>query len=211
MLKKSAIVTTLIGSAALGVAAWIATGRFESSSDSYPQRGAQPPPVTDAVAPRSSQQVVAERQMIFTTSSPDRVFTDVPDASLDHAVIEDFLLRRPLAAYRIVSVNSDLLRERVRNIDTDQTIELALLGSEPQAFVSVGAKEHSEGWQTGFSTWVGQIESDETSRISFVVSPDGSVNGVLQSAESGRIKIEPIKGTPHHIIWQAGPIKRRID
>ena len=194
----------------LGIAAWVTAGRFRSDADAYEPPNIQQP-LTESAAPVGSQQVAIERQLIDTTPSSDRVFNDVPESSLDHAAIEDFLLKRPLAAYRIVSVNGDLLRERVRNIDAGQSFELVLLGSEPHAFVSVGAKEHSDGWQAGFSTWVGRIESDETSRISFVVSPDGSINGVLQSAEYGRIKIEPVEGTPHHIIWQAGPFKRRID
>ena len=31
------------------------------------------------------------------------------------------------------------------------------------------------------------------------------MNGVIRTLKFGRIKIEPIKGTPHHIIWQWDP------
>lgn len=145
-------------------------------------------------------------------SNTSVLFEDVPEIQLDHANLEPFLEKRRIAAYRIVSVNSDVLRSIIRQSGEQPAFQVALLDGPPLTLISIGAIEHSAGWQTGIGTWSGRVEGDETSRASFVIGADGSVNGVVRSRSSGRVKIEPVKNTPHHAIWRfGGDVNRKID
>ncbi len=157
-----------------------------------------------------------------STSLPDRtlyledsvapLFFDVPESELDHQVLAGFLAARPIGAYRIVRVDSDALRTRIRESADSPEFEIRLLDAEPMPLIAEGSVEHSAGWQSGIGSWIGSVAGDETSRASFVVAPDGTVNGVVRTLKTGRIKIEPIKGTPHHIVWQWDPsFERDLD
>jgi len=130
-----------------------------------------------------------------------KIFVDANELQLNHQVIDSFTSRRPMSKYRVVTVDSDLLRTLIRE-STDEGFEIRLFDDGFIKLVTRGARESSSGWDTGIGTWVGGVADDEMSSASFIVGPDGSVNGVVHTAELGRIKIEPIKGTSHHLIWR---------
>lgn len=213
MRRKFVAVGVLIALVALGVAIYFdKNGRaIESNAGTMGQTESA------AVTPdkQSSTTLLGgelpDRSMVIE-SSPAPLFSDAPDSELDHHALEDFIRARPISAYRIVRVDSDALRTRIRESATTQSFEVQLLESAPFTLVAKGAKEYASEWQSGHGSWIGVVDGDEFSRASFVVGADGSVNGVIRTLKSGRIKIEPIKGTPHHIIWQWDPnYERAID
>lgn len=158
----------------------------------------------------STDTTMPERTMVELSGSAS-IFTDVPNSQIDHGSIEGFLAKRHIGAYRIVSVNSDALREQIRRENDDQDFEIPLFESPPLSFVASASEEHSSGWQTGLASWLGQVKGDEESGVSFLIAPDGTINGVIRSKATGRVKIEPVKGTLHHVIWSLAPgLERKI-
>lgn len=148
----------------------------------------------------------------LSTQAKAAIFADVSDSELDHEGLEEFISARPIGAYRIVHVDGDALRTLIRDSGQTGSFEVQLLDGDPMSLVSEYAEEHSSGWQSGFASWIGQVEGDETSRASFNVRPDGMVDGVVRTLATGRIKIEPIQDTQIHIIWQWAPdFKRNLD
>lgn len=151
-------------------------------------------------------------RLIVSGNESQSIFADVLDEQIDHASIENFLAARPIGAYRIVTVNSDGLRDLIRQSSGESSFTVRLINEEPITLVPKDAKEHSSGWKSGLGTWRGKVAGDEMSRASFVISPDGTVDGVVRTVESGRIKIEPIDGTNLHIVWQlSADFKREMD
>ena len=132
----------------------------------------------------------------------DAILVDAPDDQVEHADLESFIQQRPLDAYRIVTVDSDALRTVIRDVGQHPGFQLRLLSPSPVTLIAKSAEEHSDGWQSGLATWMGTVAGDDSSSATFVVSPDGSVNGKINSRESGRIAIEPIPNTPYHIVWR---------
>lgn len=151
-----------------------------------------------------------ERSVLVPDDS-DVIFEDVPESEIDHLLLEEYLKIRPSEVFRVVKVDADLLRTRIRESADRPLMTIQLFGKEPVILTSSYAAEHSEGWKSGIGMWRGSVVGDELSRASFVVGADGSVNGEVMSVESGRVKIEVLKGTAHHIIWKfgtyAGPIE----
>ena len=97
----------------------------------------------------------APERTTVRVGEPTPIFTDVPDAQIDHAAMEDFISKRPIGAYRIVTVNSDALRSVIRQSEVQPTFDLVLLDAIPITLVAKEATEYSSGWQTGQATWLG--------------------------------------------------------
>lgn len=150
--------------------------------------------------------------VVVAAEDAARFLADVPEDQIERADLEAFIAKRPLDAYRIVRVDSDVLRALIRKADLQSDFELRLLATSTITLVATHAEEHSTGWQNGFGTWSGRVAGDDYSYAMFAVSPDGSVHGTVRSREAGRIRIEPIPYTPWHIVWrlQKG-FRQRID
>jgi hypothetical protein len=162
-----------------------------------------PERVIVAVAPNDEQQN-SEHDQNTETRTPPALFTDAKELELDHEVIANFTSTKPMTEFRIVTVDTDSFRTFIRE-PTTGVIEIKLLDDDYVKLVTQGARESHSGWSTGFGMWIGKIEGVEESSASFQVNPDGSMDGRVLSARLGRIKIEPIKGTPHHLIWRFDP------
>lgn len=204
--------------AALLILVAAATGLYKNRED----RKAAPEPVAsikDADVRESNETVTTlselgtkPERILLTDIFSAPIFSDVPESELDHQTLEGFLGARPIGAYRIVRIDSDGLRTKIRQSNDVPEFNIQLLDSEPMQLRVKVAQEHSAGWQSGLGSWRGTVVGDETSRASFVVAPDATVNGVVRTLRTGRIKIEPIKGTPHHIVWQWDPsYERNLD
>lgn len=160
---------------------------------------------------RSNMLQVQDRS-VFPNDSQTQLFSDVPDSQIDYKALEGFFNARHIGAYRIVNVNTDLFRGIIRQADGPANLSLKLLSSDPVKLTVKAAEEYSSGWKAGLANWRGHIADDPTSQAYFVCAADGSLNGVVTSLELGRIKIEPINGTPYHIIWKAsGDSETKID
>lgn len=147
---------------------------------------------------------------LLTNVTP--LLTDVPESQLDHQILESFLRVRPIGAYRIVRIDSDSLRTIIRQSADVPGFDIQLLDSDPTKLITHSAIEHSSGWQTGLANWSGIADGGKAGRSSFVIAPDATVSGVFYTLQHGRIKIEPIPGTPHHIVWQWDPgYTKKID
>lgn len=133
------------------------------------------------------------------------IFWDVPADEIDHASLEQYLLDRPIEWYRIIDVNTDLLRTYIRTQDQTPGLQINLVGDHPTTVVVRRAEEHHEGWRAGNASWQGRLADDPASNVSLFVQPDGSLTGVVNSGRTGRIKIESIPGTAHHILWKMLP------
>lgn len=142
---------------------------------------------------------------ISPNSVDPEIFWDVAPEEIDRPSLEEFLLSRHIEWYRIVNVNTDVLRAYIRNHDQTPEFQITLIGDHAETVVVRKAEEHYEGWRAGHASWQGQLADDPASNVSFFVQPDGSLNGVINSGRTGRIKIESIAGTPHHILWNMQP------
>ena len=141
---------------------------------------------------------------ILLPAPHDALFVDIPDNELDHAAIDALIASAEgaIGRYRIVRINSDTIRARIRQVENDPSFDIQLIYDEPITLTATKAVEYHEGLYTGIARWSGYREGDVNSSASFQVAPDGTVRGDVQTLETGRIAITPIKNTPHHMIWQ---------
>ena len=218
MKRNTAVVAVFLVAAAVSAYWWAKMeSSADSSSDSSPSAATADGELLDSeegnsAVPANSTSYTVKRSLVASYGENTSILTDVADRDIDHKAIEGFLSARPIGAYRIVSINSDLLRAKTRQAGGDGAFEIVLFAPEPLPLVPIEAEDHQTGWRTGLASWRGQIDGLEGSKASFVISPDGTVNGVIRSPELGRVKIEPIEGSIHHIIWLANSdIRRKID
>ena len=117
-----------------------------------------------------------------------------------------------IGRYRIVRINSDTIRARIRQVENDPSFDIQLFDDEPITLTARTAVEYHEGLYTGIARWSGFREGDARSIASFQVAPDGTVRGNVHTLETGRIAITPIENTQHHMIWQwAENFSRKMD
>jgi len=148
----------------------------------------------------------------INSDSSEAIFSDVPEAEIDHAVVEAFLAERPVVAYRVIRVDADRLREFIRSDATDKSLTFYTFQKDPIALVARGDEEFSDGWQTGFANWFGSVEGEEESTTSFFINYTGEVDASIISPRQGFVNIDPIKGTGTHVMWLRDPkFKQVID
>ncbi len=141
----------------------------------------------------------------------------VDDGELPGDELETFLEKRPVGDYRVVRIDTDALRQMLRNafppaIDTKgPTISLSLVdGSLVEVLLKGGGESHS-GWQTGFASFLGTVVGDQYSTVQCVMSPDGSADLVIRNAGQ-RYKLEKTSILPYHVYWSWDPeFSRKID
>lgn len=141
-----------------------------------------------------------------------QVFLDADAAKIIWPVVREYLSARPIDKYRIVTVDADQIRTHIRAQGSESDFEVSLLDDAKTSLQRSASDEGNDGWQAGIGAWLGHIDSDRESFVQFVLAPDGTINGVLRSSTIGRVEIEPIRGTPHHLMWSMAPdFERQID
>ena len=140
------------------------------------------------------------------------VFADVVDYLYYQEAIQKFTEFHPVGEFRIVEFNSNQFRELIRNANGAAGFELRLLDDGPIRVVAEAAGESHSGWQSGFASWIGRVGNEKLSSVQFLASPDGTIDGLIFSPSTGRIKIDAVPDTPYHIIWglEEG-IRQRLD
>lgn len=129
------------------------------------------------------------------------LIADVRSSEIDNDLIAQFPSKRRVAEYRVVHIDSDMLRNYIRQLDQEPGLTARFLAQEIP-IIAEGGVEHSAGWQAGFARLGGRVANDPFSTVSLVIGPDGAVSGVVRSPTIGRIKIDPIPGTSQHVIWR---------
>ena len=139
---------------------------------------------------------------LVTLNSANDILTDVEATEVDEQLLNQFLSKRPMEKFRLVVVDADLLREKIRDAAQAGALEIALFDDDPVRLIADSSEEHHAGWQSGFGTWRGKIEDDEFSTAMFIVSPDGTVDSTIRSPTAGRFKLESIGATSIHLLWK---------
>jgi len=141
----------------------------------------------------------------------------VDDGELPGDVLETFLKTRPVGDYRVVRIDTDALRQMLRNADLPASdskvpkIFVSLVdGTLVEVLLKSGGESHS-GWQTGLASFRGTVAGDQYSMVKCVVSPDGSADLVIRTAGQ-RYKLEKTSIPPYHVYWSWDPdFSRKID
>ena len=150
-------------------------------------------------------------------SSSSSVVKFLPDDALPQEVLSAFLEARHVGDYRVVEVDTDALRQMIREAYPPSTVAGLPRISLPLIDMSLveiglrgGGEEHA-GWQTGIATFLGRVTEDEYSSVTCVVAPDGSVNLTIRTAGK-RYKLEKTSLLPYHVYWSLGEgFSRKID
>jgi hypothetical protein len=145
------------------------------------------------------------------------VITFLPDSVLPKGVLSEFLEARRVADYRVVEVDSDALRQLIREAWTTSTdkkfhvISLPLVDQSTTSIELRGGGADPGGWQSGFASFFGNIAEDETSTVQCVIAPDASVNLTIRTVGK-RYKLEKTSMLPFHIYWvRSDGFSRRVD
>jgi len=178
----------------------------DASNQEPPSPAKEGPPETSA--PETVTAFPVER-----TNVPDDLsglLSDVPDSELNHVALGAFFERAPVAAFRVVNINSDLLRTYIRQPDQYPSLTMHLFNDEPVTFVMEPdrSREHYSGQLSGHAVWTSKIiRTDPTlPNATFFLSPDGTINGhaLIRNSDGGinqRIKVQLLEGTDSHILW----------
>lgn len=141
----------------------------------------------------------------------------LPDDVLPQRVLSDLLVARHVGDYRVVEVDTDALRQLIRDASASPTetdppsISLPLVDQSPISIELNDANESHQGWQTGIASFHGQVAGDEMSTVICMIAPDGSMNLVIRTA-GRRYKLEKSPLLPYHIYWVRGEgFSRKID
>ncbi len=131
------------------------------------------------------------------------------DDVLPKDMLESFLDARHVGEYRVVEIDTDALRQILRDAFTSSvdsetpTISLPLVdGTYVEVLLRSGGENHS-GWQAGFGSFFGSISGDELSTVQCTISPDGSTSLVIRT-EGKRYKLDKTAILPYHVYWLRG-------
>jgi len=149
--------------------------------------------------------VVIPGLVTIATNNASPILVDVDQSLVDSNILNEYLSKRSIQQYRVVTVDAEALRQEIRDVNQDGVVEIALFDEDPVRLIATDAKEYHSGWQSGFGTWTGKVDGDEFSTVLINVSPDGSVNGTIRSPTSGRIKLESIGPSKYHLLWKKDP------
>ena len=214
MAKHSTIVVLAIGGAIVVFALLLTVSEVYSpgsdldTTETVAENDTQNTPVEAQVDPVPAPVINAdERDAILTETEPREkpmasgVFSDVPEEDIEQSLLDDFLSSRPVDKHRVVTVNTDSIREFIRMEGQDASFSIQLFDDEIVTITATGVQEHSSGWQTGMATWLGRVQEYDDSQVQFLITPDGAIDGTITTPRHGRISIDVVKGTPHHVMW----------
>jgi len=128
------------------------------------------------------------------------IMNDVDETLLDANLLENFLSKRLVASYRVVTVDTDNLREFLRGDTSIANPELELVDGYSVNVKTIKSNEYTDGWQNGMATWVGKIVGDDIGGATFVVTPEGGIDATITSSQ-GRYKIEGLGQGRYHVVW----------
>ena len=133
----------------------------------------------------------------------------VHDDSLPKDVLDSFLQARHIGDYRVVEIDTDALRQMLREAYPPSdgsdlpTISLPLVDRALVKIVLRGGGESHSGWQSGIASFLGRVAGDEYSSVQCVISPDRSANLTIRTAGK-RYKLEKTSVLPYHVYWSLG-------
>jgi len=139
-------------------------------------------------------------------SESERFIQFVDESELPVNVLEALLKKRRFGDYRVVRVDTDALRQMLRDAysSTSDTIKpsisLSLVDGTPIDVLLKNGGESNSGWQAGFASFLGSVAEDEYSTVQCLISPDGSADLVIRKA-GNRYKLEKTEILPYHIYW----------
>lgn len=131
----------------------------------------------------------------------DNIFIDADPSLITGVDFNEFTGQRPYQRFRVVNVNSNHLREYIRNIADREPITLRLI-DELITLLPVRGEEVADGWRAGYATLNAEIQGAKWSKVSMRIAPGGQVNGYFQSPDIGYVAIESIGDGSEHFIWK---------
>lgn len=134
------------------------------------------------------------------------IFSEVDEAILEKGILKEFLDNHAVERYRIVEVNSDILRSKIRD-EFDNEIVLKLFEDFEIVSVQLQRNENTSGSIAGLSSWIGRVKDDNLSTVILTIRFDGTVRGNIRG-RFGIYKIDPIGQPNSQIIWQKDPSVR---
>ena len=150
-------------------------------------------------------------------SSTSEVVRFLPDDSIPQDVLRAFVDARPIGEYRVVEIDTDALREMIREAreaassSTKLTISFPLVDESMISLELNAAGEHYDGWQAGIGTFIGTVAGLEYSSVTCVLGPDGSVNLTIR-VPGERYAIRKTSLLPYHVYWTLKQgFRKRID
>ena len=159
--------------------------------------------------------------LLFAESSADSPTSEVvkflPDDAIPHDVLRAFVDARHIGEYRVVEIDTDALRLKIReahesiSASAKPTIRFPLVDESVVSIELRTSDEHYDGWQSGMATFIGRVAADEYSSAQCVIGPDGSVS--LKILVMGkRHAIQKTSLLPYHIYWTLGEgFEKKID
>lgn len=134
------------------------------------------------------------------------IFLEVDEAILEKGILKEFLDNHAVERYRVVEVNSDILRSKIRD-EFDNEIVLKLFEDFEIVSVPFQKTERTSGPTAGISSWIGRVKGDDLSTVILTIGFDGTVRGVIRGP-FGIYKIDPSGQPNSQIIWQKDPSVR---
>ena len=132
-------------------------------------------------------------------SSTGPIFVSVDESLVDDTAIQKMIAGASVNRYRLVEVNTDILREHMRGEKALQDIYLPLFDGLSIMGRPSEAREFHTGQRRGFGTWRGSVNGDGKSLLSIVVAPGGETEIDIIS-DQGNYRVSRITGTPYHLI-----------
>lgn len=134
------------------------------------------------------------------------IFSEVDEAILEKSILKEFLDNHAVERYRVVEVNSDILRSKIRD-EFDNEIVLNLFEDFEIVSVPLQRIENTSGPRVGLASWIGRVKGDDLSAVYLTIDIDGTVRGVIRGP-FGIYKIDPSGQPNSQIIWQKDPSVR---
>lgn len=131
------------------------------------------------------------------------IFSDVDETILDKSILREFLEKRPVLRYRVVKINSDILKSKILD-EFDNEIVFKLFEDTEIVTFPQRKIEKTTGLGAGLLGWIGQVRGYEHSSVTFTIGFDGTVYGSLRGS-FGVYQIEPSGQPNSQIIWQRDP------
>jgi len=130
----------------------------------------------------------------------DGILASAATDSVEPNYLDAFLSRHAVERYRLVTVDENALRAYIRERSGRENLNLTLFGDVPVSIIPRDAREFFDGRVIGYAQLLGTVAGDETSSVSMLVRPDGSLKAFITTA-SGNFQIESSGQLPYHIVW----------
>ncbi len=151
---------------------------------------------------------IAESALSLTNAveNPDHeqeLFHDVDEAMLDKAILEQFLEKRPVHRYRVVTIDSDSIRSIIRD-EYNNLLPLNLFDDTKLVSYASSKDDYVTGFEAGISAWSGGIIGEEYGSVVLVIDANGMIEGTIRTSD-GYYRITRAGRSPYQFIWQIVP------